>query len=282
MCGIPAVDGLSLTSTGAWILVLGAARALFEAAAGLRATERGQLLVAGMTPLDAVRARVMACAPLDPPLPPRWTVDEYATWSARLAGQRRVAARARAAEAIERLGLASFGATRLGGATATIRRGAVLAAALATGASILLLEDPAFGLAGELGHAFARAVVDGLSDRRVAFFAASARLDSPPAMAADEAIVMDGSSVVSQGSPAAIAAAERDFGLRVEGDITAFVTALRAAGGELLTEPATTATASASHVTVSLGALRTGDLLRIAEESNAVVIELRPLARAFA
>ena len=35
-------------------------------------------------------------------------------------------------------------------------------------------------------------------------------------------------------------------------------------------------------VTIELGALGTLDLLRIAAESNALVLELRPLARAFA
>src|ERR1700733_11314405 len=70
---VPAVDGLSLTSTGSRLLVLGAARALFESAAGLRACTRGELRVSGDLPLDALRGGTMAGAPLDPLMPPDWT-----------------------------------------------------------------------------------------------------------------------------------------------------------------------------------------------------------------
>ena len=73
--GTSAVDGLSLASTGERILVLGAARALFEAAAAVRATARGELRVADLEPIDAVRTGVAASAPLDPPLPSTWTVS---------------------------------------------------------------------------------------------------------------------------------------------------------------------------------------------------------------
>jgi len=84
--GIPAVEGLSMASTGDHLLVLGAARALFETAAGLRASARGELLVADRDPLEAVRAGSLAGASLDPPLPSSWTIRRYVTWSARLAG----------------------------------------------------------------------------------------------------------------------------------------------------------------------------------------------------
>ena len=87
--------------------MLGAARALFEAAAGLRAIARGELRVAGEEPLDAVRAGAVAGAPLDPPLPASWTVRQYVTWSARLAGHAPGTARALADEAIERMELGS-------------------------------------------------------------------------------------------------------------------------------------------------------------------------------
>ncbi len=280
--GAPALDEMSLASTGDWILVLGAARALFEAAAGLRAIERGLLRVDGVAPAEAIRARAAAGSPLDPPLPPRWSVSEYVTWSARLAGHARGAARAMAGQAIERLGLSGHGAQRLGLARAAVRRGAVLAAALATGAPVLLIEDPTVGLPDEMGHAFARAIVRATSERRVVFFAPRMRLESPIALAADEAIVAEGSHIAAQGPPAEIAAAERAFALRVVGDVETFVRAVQAQGALLLAGSAALSVTRVAHVSLNLGTLATRDLLRIADHCNAVVVELRPLADAFA
>src|ERR1700722_1964053 len=87
--GVPALDGLSLATTGDKVLVLGAARALFEAAAGLRSVLRGDLGVDGRPPKEAAREAAVACAPLDPPLPGRWTLMQYVHWSARLVGYSR-------------------------------------------------------------------------------------------------------------------------------------------------------------------------------------------------
>jgi hypothetical protein len=104
-------------------------------------------------------------------------------------------------------------------------------------------------------------------------------LDSPIALAADEAIVVDGSRVSGQGDPAELAAKDSAFVLRVAGDARAFVDAVEAQGGRLLGSPGDPAHA---RLTIDLGALHTRDLLRIAADSNAVVLELRPLGRAFA
>jgi hypothetical protein len=105
-------------------------------------------------------------------------------------------------------------------------------------------------------------------------------LDSPLALAAEEAIVVDGSRVVAQGAPAEIAAGEGAFVLRVVGDARAFAQAIEEQGGRLvrsgLEDP------SRDVLTIELGALRTLDVLRIAAGANTVVLELRPIARAFA
>jgi hypothetical protein len=162
------------------------------------------------------------------------------------------------------------------------RRGAVIAAAVATGASALLVEDPIPGLPPDAARSFGRIVVRALGGVRLALFAARAPLDTPLALAADEAIVIDGSRVTAQGAPAEIAAGEGAFVLRVGGDARAFVQAVEASGARLLTGTAAAEEAERDCMTIDLGALRTRDLLRIAAESNAVVLELRPLARTFA
>ncbi|HEX3771920.1 MAG TPA: hypothetical protein VHV30_13680 [Polyangiaceae bacterium] len=277
--GTPAIEGLSLASTGEHVLVLGAARALFEAAAGLRGVTGGSVLVAGQEPAAAQRSGAAAGAPLDPRLPPAWTVQQYVAWSARLAGHPRGTARGLADEAMERMKLTELAKQKLASLAIGGRRGVVVAAAIATGAPAILVEDPLPGLSDEVGRAFARIVVQALADRRSAFFGARVALDSPIALAADEAVVIDGSRVGGQGDPAELAAKEGAFVLRVRGDARAFVDAVEAQGGRLLGAPGDPENA---RLTIDLGTLRTRDLLRIAADANAVVIELRPLGRAFA
>jgi len=280
VAGIPAVDGLSLTSTGGWVLILDAPRALFEATVGFRMVERGQLIVEGRAARDAVKCGIVAAAPLDPPLPARWTVREYMMWSARLAGHANSAARARASQAIDALALTLHADTRLDRAPREARRAVVLGAALATGATTLVVEDPLANLPmpPQAAAQFARAIVGALVEKRVLFFASRMLLASPIALAADEAIFVDARHVIAQGAPAEIAAAERTLGLRVDGNVAAFANALRAEGARLLTA----SRSKPAHMTVDLCNLATRDLLRIAAATDAVVLELRPLASAFA
>jgi ABC-type multidrug transport system ATPase subunit len=277
--GSPAIDGLTLATTGERVLVLGAARALFEAAAGLRAASRGELLVEGTSPRAAVGGGAVASASLDPPMPPGWTVLQYVTWSARLAGHPRATARAMAGEALEQMRLERVATTKLGAAAPTTRRAAVLAAALATGARTLLVEDPLPGLPSEAERPFARVVARALGERRVVVFAGRMPLESPLALAADEALVIDGTVVSAQGAPGELAAGERTVALRVHGEVAAFAQAVQAAGGRA---EVTVGTPPPVHVRVELGPLAARDLLRIAGECDAVVMELRPVARAFA
>jgi hypothetical protein len=91
--------------------------------------------------------------------------------------------------------------------------------------------------------------------------------------------VLDRSEVVAQGAPAELAAAERTLALRVEGDVAAFASAVEGLGGRATVTPGA---APPVHVRVELGTITPRDLLRIADEVSAVVVELRPIGRAFA
>jgi ABC-type multidrug transport system ATPase subunit len=277
--GSPAIDGLTLATTGDRVLVLGAARALFEAAAGLRASSRGEILVEGVAPRTAVSEGIAACSPLDPPMPPAWTVLQYVTWSARLAGHPRATARAMAGEALERMHLDRVAGTRLGAVAPATRRGTVVAAAMATGARTLLVEDPLPGLPSEAARPFARVVARACGEHRVAVFAGRIPLESPLALAADEALVIDGAKVSAQGAPGELAASDRTVALRVHGDVAAFARAVEAGGGHA---EVTVGAPPPVHVRVELGPLAARDLLRIAGECRAMVVELRPLGRSFA
>lgn len=277
--GVPAFDGLTLATTGDKVLVLGAARALFEAAAALRPTTRGELRVEGVTPAAAVRAVAVACAPLDPPLPPRWTLLQYVTWSARLSGHARAEAARLATDALDRMQLGSSATSRMRTAGLSMKRAAVLAAAIATGATTLLADDLLAGLAEDAARSLARVAARALSDWRVVVFAARIPLESPLALLADEALVVDGLQVTAQGAPAELAAAERTLALRVDGDVAAFARAVEAAGGQAFPAPGAP---SPVHVRVELGPLEARALLQIANDTRAVVVELRPIGRTFA
>lgn len=275
VAGVPAVDGLSLRATGDHALVLGAPRALFEAACGLRDLARGRLAVRGVPARDAARDRLVAGAAFDPPLPPRWTPLEYATWSARLAGRPKAEARVRAREAIDRVQLGELAGAELARCVVHARRAAVLAAAIATGAPTLLLDDPTGDLPDEVARAYARIVTQALEGLSWVVFAPRLSLTSPLALHADHALVVSATRVDAEGPPAEIAAAERRFVLRVDGALDALAPRLAERGARL--------EAQGAHVVVDLGAdLSTAALLGLCLEAGVTVVELRPVARALA
>jgi ABC-2 type transport system ATP-binding protein len=271
----PALDGLSFATTGDRVLVLGAARALFEAACGLRPVAHGELHVLGATPVAAAREARVAAAPLDPRLPPRWSVRTYVFWSVRLTGRRRTEARVLAAQAMAQLAIDHAADLELGRADVLVRRSAVVAAALATGAPLLLLEDPTSNLPDDVARNFGRTIVRATEGRRTVVFAGRLPLASALATDADEALVVMGSHVAAQGAPAELAARERTVTLRVHGDCDDFARVARERGAKV--------SGAGPLFEVDLGeGLKVKDLLAAARDTEAVVVEVRPLARTFA
>jgi ABC-type multidrug transport system ATPase subunit len=267
--GSPAVDGLSLASAGDHVLVLGAPRALAEAVSGVRPVVRGALRVRGAAPTDALEAGAVAASTGDAPIPPKWTVREYVGWSARLVGNSRSAAKGLASDAIARMKLEDLEGSLLAKAPLVVRRATVIAAALATAAPTIVLDDPLAGLSDAESRTLARVLSRALDDRASIVFAARMDLASPLALHADEAIMLAGSRVFAQGAPAEIAAKDRTYALRVDGDSASFARALHERGGRVDGAP--------QAMIVTLGELTTRDLFSIALASNAVVVELRPV-----
>lgn len=276
--GLPALDGLELETRGERAVVVGGPRVLFEAAAGMRVAAHGELRTVGMAPPLAVRSRVTAGAPFEPPLPPRWTAQEYVVWSARLAGCDRKAARDQAREAIEAMELGALARARLGGLTPAAKRGVVLAAAIATGAEVLLVDDPLAGLADDAAAAFGSVVAKVLGRRRCVVFAARLPLELPLAAVADEVVLLDGPAVVAQGAPAALAAEQTVLALKVAGtaeEVAAYVRAIESSGGRAAV---TAQVLGLTHLEVQRGPLGAKDLFRLAIESRANLLELRPFS----
>jgi ABC-type multidrug transport system ATPase subunit len=273
--GAPQVDGLTLQTTGARIVVLGAAQALFDAASGARKPSRGTVLVHGEPADAALRAARVAGAPLDPAMPPKWTPRTYARWSARLAGHDDTQAARLAGEAMERLEMRAIADTPLGKAALHTKRATVVAGALATGAAVIVLADPTAGTPDAFARTFGRILVAALAGRGWIVFAPTMALGAPLALEADEAILLEGSQIAAQGAPGEIAARERTYSLKVAGEVEALAVAAEARGAKVRR--------SASVLVVDLGeSLTTRDLMSMALQARAIIVELSPLTRALA
>ncbi len=272
--GVPVCDGLSFSTRAENELLLGAPRALFEALAGLRPIARGTLRILGTDAPGAVREGIVASAALDPPLPPKWTAIEYVTWSARLVGHRASDARALAAEAISRVQLDTLSTLPLARLVVHARRAVVVAAALATDAAVMLVEDPLADLPEEAARTWARILVQALDGRPWVVVAGRVALTSPLAMNAEEAIVISSSRAIAQGPPAEIVAHEdRRFALRIHGPLDAFGASVTARGARMDVQGA--------HVLLDLGeSVTTADILGMAAESHVTIVEMVPVARA--
>ena len=273
--GVAQVDGLSLETAGERVLLLAGPSVLFKAAAGIVRQRHGDLLTDGVPVTDAVRDRLLAGAPLDPPLPLAWKVAEYVGWSSRLVGHSSPDADRLTRDALGRLKLDALANVKLRHVPLPARRALSVAAALATGATTLFLEDPLRGLPEDAARTFARTLVRATAGLRTVLFAARAALSSPIAMDADEAVVLDGSVVLGQGAPAEVAARDRCYALRLHGRGARFAQLAEQRGARVSGQGATW--------TVDLGeSLRVTDILDVAMASDTVILELRPLAHAFA
>jgi ABC-type multidrug transport system ATPase subunit len=273
VAGLPDIEHFSAASTGKRVAVLGAPASLFHATAGLIGLAHGALRVSGMTPGDALRSGRMACVPRDVPLPPRWSPRTYVTRSAELGAVDPARAAAHAAFALDRMELARWADRPIATLPLHARRALNLAAALAVSAETLVLEDPLADLDERAQAYLAGVVARALAPKEFVLFAARLPLSSPIAVMVEEALVVRDGAVAEQGPPAALASRAARYSVRVTGQAHGLSRALTARGAHVR--------GGGTHLFVDLGPLSTLDLLGIAAEENAIVVELSPLARAF-
>lgn len=274
--GGPAIERLTVETTGSNVAVVGAPRALFEAAAGLRPVTRGALRVAGLDPMDAIRSAAIASAPVDVPVPARWTLLDLVRENARLAGSGKREAERLATSALHALQLDKFAKTKLAVADLAVKRAAVLAAAIATGAPALFVEDFTPGLADGAARSLARLFVTACEGRRWVVFAGRLALSSPLGLHADEALLFAGGRFVCSGLPAEIASRERTYAVRTAGEPEAFAAKLRERGARVESD-------AAGALTVTIPEdFTTHELVALAKAGGVVVLELLPLSGALA
>ncbi|MCA9587880.1 MAG: hypothetical protein KC657_21300 [Myxococcales bacterium] len=273
--GAPALDGLTLETNAQHVVVLGAPRALFEAASGVRRVARGSLHVAGASPGEAVASLLVGACPCDEPLPPTWTAVELATWTSRLAGFPKGEATALARASVDRLELRELASRPLQTVPPQARRAASLAAVLATSPRVVFVEDPLRDLSDEASRWYARVVLKALGDTPWVVFASRMSLSSPILLHAEEAVLTSSSRALAQGPPAELAVAERAYVARVHGDPASLAEWLAERGGSMEHDGA--------RVQLRLGPNQTtAELLGACAERDVTVVELLPLSRALA
>jgi len=272
--GAAQIEGATFESRGHSLALLGDGQSLITAIAG-RADIRGGLLeiegldVAGRAQL---RAGTVGLAPLDPPLPPKWTVREYLVWGARLAGQPRLDAQKSAASTLIELGLEAVAGQQLDGLGVGERRAAVLAQAVVTRPRVLVASAPLSGLAGGDAEYVAAAFAAAVRERRwIAslsnLYAGSA--EHRLASSADDLLVFAAGRLARQGKLQGIEDGTVGYTLMLRSRVAEFREALRARGVELTGGP--------QRFFVELPPrLRPGDLLALSAEIGAPIVELVP------
>jgi len=266
------------TPTARHVVFLAAPDAFFQVAAGLAPLAAGTLSVCGRSPAAAIESRAMAVAPLDPVLMPSVTPAEYVRWSAELAGSERVDANA--TDALQRLQLAPVARTPMSKLSVPTRRGVVVAAALATGAEAIFLENPFSGLSETDARDLARVLSKALDPVAWALFVPRLALGWHITTHADEAILFHGERVVAQGAAEEVAVREGSYSIRTLGAGDRFSRRLEEAGATARFLEGGGDLAPAAML-VELGEELTAlDVFRLAEEEGEVILELRPLSDA--
>lgn len=176
---LPGASPRDLRLDGPRALLLGDASFLLAPLLHRAPLVSGSFLVQGQ-PLEQLDPRSLGGVPLDPPLPLNWSPLEYVTWSARLAGLPPAAATTSATQHCHELGLGAWSSRPLGQLHAVFRRITVLAHALVTAPSLLLLEAPLAGLAPDAASYLVQAISVAIQGR-------AALITSPPFLPEDPA-----------------------------------------------------------------------------------------------
>jgi ABC-2 type transport system ATP-binding protein len=298
--GVVAIERLTLKTRGDRVLLAGDPSALIAAitgaplssrasahaaspqASGVSADEElpgeanvtsGTLLLAGRNVAEGAHAAVMGAAPLDPPLPPGWTAEEYVTWGARLGGAPRRAARELAASALERVGLLSARRRAAISLSMPERRALILAQAAVLAPSVLVAEAPLRGLEGDAAT-FVLSALQGATEGRRAVLTVT-RLDpgSPEgalARGADHLVLLAGGEIAVEGSPEELYGGARVYRLTVQRNAVPLRAELANRGIDLRGGPLRFSAALPAGTS-------TRDLLLAAQAVKAAVTELMPV-----
>jgi len=273
--GVVECDDLCARITRPRGLVLGAPRAVFQVSCGLQPPVTGMVRAVGCNVHSKEGRRACTGVVLDAPMPPTWSALDYVTWSASIAGASWSNAKAAAKRALASMRLGAREGASLSGFTKTARRGVAIAAAIATDASVVLLDDPLAELDDDDARAFAEIIVEALDGRAWVVFAPRIARVSPLVGAAQDAVVFSASHVVAHAAPAELAAAQQSLVVQTDGRADAFGALLAAQGADVLSVQGARIWLNVTH------ACSAADIFRIACDCDATVLELIPVSRVF-
>jgi ABC-2 type transport system ATP-binding protein len=236
--GAVALEGATFETRGSSVAIVGDGSGLLGAMAGSADVRSGSLTLLG---LDVARRlhigpATIGIAPLDPPLPPKWTAREYLVWGARLAGIDRSSAEQRAVATMGELGLQKIAAVHAGALAQADRRALVIAQAVVAGPAVLLAAGPLSGLSGQ-DAAYVAAVLETATQGRK-WIASLSNLyagseENVLAGRADDLLVFASGRLVRQGKLQKIEDGTVGYTLMLRGRVAEFRDALRSKGVEL-------------------------------------------------
>lgn len=272
--GSIAIENATFATSGHSVALLGDDQGIVAALGGTAAIRRGTLRLLGVD-VEAgshLAAGWASFAPLDPPLPPRWSIREYLVWGARLAGADRSAAERDATQSLTDFGLAAQATQRLDTLSLAERRALVLAQAIIARPKVLVAAMPLAGLGGREAVYVSQAWSAAAHGRKWVVSISNLHPGSGEAwlgQTADDVLLFASGRLVKQG--------RLD---RMESGAVGYTLTVRARSDELLQALATrgvVVSGSGPRFYVELPAnMKAQDLLNLSVDLGAAIIELVP------
>jgi len=234
--GTLALDGLSVEVPRGAVGLVGANGAgkttLFRLALGLLRPTAGAIEVVGRDVADdPVRVRAhLGFMPEHDCLAPDQTAADIVATFAELAGLPSSAARQRASEVLDLVGLDEARFRPVGGFSTGMRQRTKLAQALVADPALLLLDEPTAGL-DPLGREEMLALVGRLAGFGISVIVATHLLEDVQRVC-DEVVLIDGGRLIHAGPTEALLSRTGRVRVEVDADAAGLVTALAASGIE--------------------------------------------------
>jgi ABC-type Na+ transport system ATPase subunit NatA len=272
--GAVAVEAVTFTTRGSSVALLGEASGLLLAIAGTAAIRAGSLEIMGrdVGRREHLDADVTGIAPLDPPLPPRWTAREYLERGGRLAGMSRVAAKQSAAATLQELELGRLASTAASSWSLAERRALVLAQAVVTRPAVLVACAPLSGLSGQDAAYVSSVLAAATRQRNWIVSLSHIHGDAEPtalAAKADDVLVLASGRLVRQDRLERIERGAASYTIMLRGKVSEFREELRTRGVELSGGP--------QRFFVDLPAgMNADDLVALSARIGAPIVELVP------
>jgi len=287
---VVAMEKLTVRTRGDRVLCAGDTDVLFAALTGvpLRSRSRavteddmpgeasvaaGSLFIAGHDVGKREHFDIIGAAPVDVPLPPKMTVLEYVTWSARLAGESPRHARELAMGALERVGLSGAIKRQVSTLDVPGRRILALAHAACTDPPVLIVESPLGGL--EPGPAaFVMNAIARVTEGRKAIFSVRKMEPGTPegnlALGATDVLVFASGALVMEATPEELFASVRVYGVTIRKNGPAFRDELEARGLGVKGGPLRMSVTLPQDAT-------TKEIMAAASKARAPLVELFPI-----